>query len=166
MPADCDAFERSLRSVDAESVYAAPGEVARAIEEFVVGDAVGIPDEEWPRPLPASVNWEPTPADLRAAETGVTPVAFAIAEYGSLVVPTSPPANELVSLYVDRHIAVLTESTIVPDMDAAFDRFDDEIPEQYRDAIIATGPSATADMGALVKGAHGPSEVRVVVVEE
>jgi hypothetical protein len=52
------------------------------------------------------------------------------------------------------------------DMDAAFDRLEEEIPEAYGDAIIETGPSATADMGALVTGAHGPSEVCVVVVEE
>jgi len=70
-----------------------------------------------------------------------------------------------VSLFVDRHVAVLDEADVVPNMEAAFERFGAEIPDTYGDAIIATGPSATADMGALVKGAHGPSEVRVVVVE-
>jgi len=30
---------------------------------------------------------------------------------------------------------------------------------------MATGPSATGDMGALVQGVHGPSEVHVIVVE-
>jgi L-lactate dehydrogenase complex protein LldG len=89
-----------------------------------------------------------------------------MADYGSLVLPSSPPANELVSLYVDRHIAVLRESQILPDMEAAFDQLDEDITEAYNDAVIATGPSATADMGALVKGAHGPSEVRTIVVED
>jgi L-lactate dehydrogenase complex protein LldG len=32
--------------------------------------------------------------------------------------------------------------------------------------VFATGPSATADMGELVYGAHGPREVAVLLVEE
>lgn len=156
----------SLASVDVDSVRVERVGLDAAIDEFVVGDAVGIVDESWGDERPESVNWNPTPADLQAAETGVTTAAFAIANYGSLVLTTESPAAELVSLYVDRHVVIVTESDIVPDMDAAFDRLDEEIPESYSDAIIETGPSATADMGALVKGAHGPSKVCVVVVED
>ena len=165
MSTDRVTLEESLASADVASVRVPPSEVGDAITEFVTGEAVGVADEQWDGSLPDSVNWEATPADLRDAETGVSPATFAIAEYGSLILPTSPPECELVSLYVDRHVAVVEETNVVPDMDAAFDRLDSEIPREYRDAIIATGPSATADMGALVKGAHGPSEVRVIVVE-
>lgn len=160
-----DTFRQTLSERGVETVEVPPEEVAAAIEEFLAGDAVGIPDDEWHHPLPPSVDWEPTPAALRSATTGVTPAEFAIADYGSLVLPTAPPACELVSLYVDRHVAVLDRSDVVPDMEAAFDRLDGAIPDDYRDGIIATGPSATADMGELVVGAHGPSEVRLVQVE-
>ncbi|TKX83368.1 hypothetical protein EXE43_24625, partial [Halorubrum sp. SS5] len=34
------------------------------------------------------------------------------------------------------------------------------------DVVFATGPSATADMGGLVHGAHGPKEVHVVLLRE
>lgn len=95
----------------------------------------------------------------------MTSAAFAAADYGSIILPSTDEGSELVSLFVDRHVAVLDEGDVVPDMAAAFERFGDEIPEVYGDAIIATGPSVTADMGALVTGAHGPSEMRVVVVE-
>jgi L-lactate dehydrogenase complex protein LldG len=165
MSTDRESFLDSLAGVDVETRTVEPGAVADAIEEFVVGAAVGIPDDDWERPLAESVNWEPTPAALRAAETGVTAAEFGIADYGSLLLPSSPPANELVSLYVDRHVAVLPATEVLPDMDAAFDRLDDAIPAEYNDGIIATGPSATADMGELVKGAHGPKEVRLVLVE-
>mgnify|MGYP000229825948 CR=1 FL=1 len=164
MSTDRESLEQSLASVDIEAMHVSPGEVAGAIEEFVVGDAVGIAGEAF-EARPETVNWDPTPADLDDAETGITPAAFAVADYGSLILPTSPPACELVSLYVDRHVAVLEASNVVPDMEAAFDRLDEDVPDAYNDAIIATGPSATADMGALVKGAHGPREVRLVVVE-
>ncbi|MEF8775971.1 MAG: LUD domain-containing protein [Haloarculaceae archaeon] len=162
-----DIFRQTLSERGLETVQVTPEEVGTAIEEFVVGDeAVGIPGEDWPDSLPASVDWNPTPAALRSAKTGVTPAEFAIADYGSLVLPTAPPACELVSLYVDRHVAVLDRSDVVPDMKAAFERLDGAIAEDYSDAIIATGPSATADMGELVEGAHGPSEVRLVQVED
>jgi len=165
MSTDREQFEQSLAGVDVDTVHVSPADLAEAIEDFVVGDAVGVADPTWGG-LSQSVTWDPTPAELWAAATGVTPASFAIADYGSLLLPTDPPACELVSLYVDRHVAVVSEHDLLPDMDAAFERLAEEIPETYRDGIIATGPSATADMGALVKGAHGPSEVRVVVLEE
>jgi len=156
----------TLAAVDVESVRVPRADLGAAIEEFAEGATVGVADETWPDPLPASVTWDPTPAALWAATTGVTPAAFAIAEYGSLVLPTSPPAAELVSLYAERHVAVLSAADVVETMEAAIDRLDAAIPDAYRDAIIATGPSATADMGALVKGAHGPRAVRVIVLED
>lgn len=165
MSTEDDTFRQTLSERGVETVVVPPEEVGTAIGEFVVGDAVGIAADGWPDPLPASVDWNPTPAALRSATTGVTPAEFAIADYGSVVLPTAPPACELVSLYVDRHVAVLDRSDVEADMEAAFDRLGGAIPEAYRDAIIATGPSATADMGALVEGAHGPSEVRLVQVE-
>jgi L-lactate dehydrogenase complex protein LldG len=161
-----DALVRSLQDLDVEAIYVPPAERRDAIMDFVVGDVVGIEDEAWTEPLSDEVAWDPTPAALWAADTGVKPAVFAIAEYGSLVLPTESPACELVSLNVDRHVAVVNESDVVPDMEVAFDRFADAIPTAYRDGIIATGPMPTADTGALVNGAHGASEVRVVVVED
>jgi len=71
-----------------------------------------------------------------------------------------------VSLYVDEHVAVVAASDILPDMDATFDRLAEDIRGGTGQAIIATGPSATADMGGLVKGAHGPIDVTVVLLED
>lgn len=166
MSTERDSLVHSLTGVEVEHRFVQPDGVAEAIEAFALDETVGIPAASWERPLTDSVEWEPTPSDLRDARTGVTAAQFAIADYGSIVLPSSPPASELVSLYVDRHIAVLRESQILPDMEAAFDRLDEDITETYNGAVIATGPSATADMGALVKGAHGPSEVRAIVVED
>lgn len=166
MPSEFRSLEQSLASADVESVRVPPDEVAEAIEEFVTGPTVGVSLERDDVAFPDSVTVDPTPATLEAATTGVTSAACAVADYGSLVLPSDSVGSELVSLFVDRHVAVVDEGDVVADMDAAFERFGAEIPDAYGDAIIATGPSATADMGALVKGAHGPSEVRVVVVED
>jgi len=161
-----DSFVASLSGVDVAAETVQPSDLAGAIEDVAVGDAVGIPGSDWPGPLPDAVDWDPTPAALRDAATGVTEAALGIADYGSVVLPTSPPAAELVSLYVDRHVAVLDAADVVPDMESAIDHLAGAVPDRYGDAILATGPSATADMGALVTGAHGPSEVRVVLVED
>ena len=49
---------------------------------------------------------------------------------------------------------------------AAFERLGPTLRNDAVTTILATGPSATADMGALVKGAHGPMEVHVLLVED
>lgn len=129
--------------------------------------AVGVELEEMDVSLSETgVVVDPTPATLKAAKTGVTPASFAIADYGSVVIPGSSTGCELVSLFVDRHVAVVDATDVLPGMEAAFDRFGRDFRERRESGIIATGPSATADMGALVRGAHGPSEVHVVVVED
>lgn len=165
MSTEIDSLGQSLASVDVEMVRAPPDEVGRAIKDLVVEPAVAVPLDRNDVTLPDGIDGDPTPAALRAATTGVTPAAFAVADYGTLVLPSSPAGSEFVSLFVDRHVAVLDENDVAPDMDAAFERFGNDVPDEYGSAILATGPSATADMGALVKGAHGPSEVALVVVE-
>jgi len=112
------------------------------------------------------VTVDPTPVALREATTGVSGAELGVGDYGSVVLSMTDQGSELVSLFVERHVAILHEDDIQPDMDTAVTELDDRFNETGGSAIIATGPSATADMGALVKGAHGPKEVHVIVVEE
>lgn len=112
------------------------------------------------------VTVDPTPAELSEARTGVTAARMAIASYGSILIQSGPDATEAASLFPDRHVAVVRASDVVADMSAAFARLGPALREEPTSAIVATGPSATADMGALVKGAHGPMAVDVVLVEE
>ncbi|PSP55949.1 hypothetical protein BRC73_08695, partial [Halobacteriales archaeon QH_7_66_37] len=114
--------------------------------------------------LPAAVTTDPTPAELSAAATGVTAASLAIADYGSVVLRAGEHGSEPISLFTDHHVAVLHEDDIVPDMESAFAWLGGTLRESRDSAIIATGPSATADMGALVQGAHGPKTVEVLVV--
>jgi L-lactate dehydrogenase complex protein LldG len=115
--------------------------------------------------LPGSVATNPTPSDLEAARTGVTAAQFAIADYGSIGIESTPADEEAASLWPERHVAVLAGSDVVADMERGIERVG-EIARAGGDAVLATGPSATADMGELVLGAHGPREVSVVVLED
>jgi L-lactate dehydrogenase complex protein LldG len=141
-----------------------PGNVQSAIAAVVEPPAVGteLPWEDVS--LPDSVRIDPTVAELEAAVTGVTGAGLAIAEYGSLVLRADSAGSEPISLFNDRHVAVVREGDVVPDMAAAFEWFGEELRETRDSAIVATGPSATADMGSLVQGAHGPKDVEVLVV--
>lgn len=138
--------------------------VADAVAAAIDEPAVGVPLPEGLGELPATVDTDWSPATLRGAATGVTEAALGIADYGSLVLPTTPEGVEPVSLFAERHVAVVDERDIVPGIPGALTQLGD----RFRDGesvIVATGPSATADMGSLVKGAHGPETVHAIIVE-
>ncbi|WP_144926863.1 LUD domain-containing protein [Halorubrum salsamenti] len=161
-----DSLVSTLGTLDVPCEQTTPEAFEEALSPHLRGRSVGVELDGIDASLTRTdVEVDPTPAALKAATTGVTPASFAIGDYGSVVVPESPAGSDLVSLFVDRHVAIVNERDVVPDMEAAFDRFGEAFRERTQSGIIATGPSATADMGELVRGAHGPSEVHVLVVE-
>ncbi|ERG89825.1 MAG: hypothetical protein J07HX5_01997 [halophilic archaeon J07HX5] len=165
------------------TVHKTPADQGSAlIEETVVGTAIGTP-----LPFEAlslgetSVATAFSPAALAAAETGVTPAELAISDYGTISLPGDAAGTELVSLYCRRHVAVVAASDIEPDMQAAYKQLQETVTKQAgqdnaetepqrqtdsRSQVLATGPSATADMGRLVQGVHGPHDVHIVVVTD
>ncbi|MFC6785877.1 lactate utilization protein C [Halobaculum halobium] len=142
----------------------APEEVTATIARLVEAPAVGVA-LPWGLDLPEAVATDPTPADLDAAETGVTAARLAIADYGSVVLESDAAGSEAVSLFPERHVAVVRAGDVVPGMREAIERLGDRLRDGAS-AVLATGPSATADMGDLVIGAHGPRAVEIVLVEE
>jgi L-lactate dehydrogenase complex protein LldG len=166
----CSRFESRLAQLDIP-VTRTDGQSFRShIEDVVEPRAVGVPldetfEDEAFSLADTSVKVDPTPATLETARTGVTAGTVGVADYGSLVLSVTDRASELVSLFVDRHVAVVRESDVVDGMDTAVETIAAEFRETGGSAIVATGPSATADMGELVKGAHGPREVHVVILD-
>lgn len=120
--------------------------------------------------LPDDVTTDFSPSDLEASRTGITYTTSAIASYGTVTIPTDTEGTELVSLYVDCHIGVVAASDLVADMEGAYEGLDEALagadPDTPRSQVLTTGPSATADMGTLVQGVHGPDEVHIVLVED
>ncbi|WP_440765605.1 LutC/YkgG family protein [Natronorubrum sp. DTA7] len=157
-------FEAALADLDVSVTYTDPTEFGQILETLAREPAVGTSLPFSSISLPDWVDDEPTPASLDSATTGITAASFGIADYGSVVLPATPLGAEQVSLFPDLHIPVLREVDIVAGMPTAIDRLGPELREGGS-AIIATGASATADMGSLVKGAHGPKDVHVVVLE-
>jgi L-lactate dehydrogenase complex protein LldG len=159
-----DRFADSASEYDVELTRTTAASLSETLKSVSTMPAVGVPLPWDDCSLPERIPTDPTPAELDAAASGVTAASLAVADYGSVVLEATPGGAEPVSLFPDQHVVVLRAEDIVPDMETAFEWFGDRLRETRGSAIIATGPSATADMGALVKGAHGPKAVHVVVV--
>lgn len=159
-------FEASLAELEVDFFKTDTNKFRGVLNPLLGDSAVGTPLPYDGVSLSDHVNTEPTPADLDAAETGVTAAGCAIADYGSVIIQSNEGGEEPVSLYPETHIAVIAASDVLPDMEAAFSYLADDFRAGNDQAIIATGPSATADMGALVKGVHGPQDVAVILLED
>jgi L-lactate dehydrogenase complex protein LldG len=163
-PDTYDRFADSASEYGIEMTRTTAESLPQTLESVITMPVVGAPLPWDDCSLPEIVPTDPSPAELDAAVTGVSAASLAIADYGSVVLEATPDGAEPVSLFPDQHVVVLREDDIVPDMETAFEWFGERFRDTGGSAIIATGPSATADMGALVKGAHGPKAVHAVVV--
>lgn len=163
-----DALEESLTAQSVPCTRTAVDGLDTVLDEVIDPPAVGapIPVEGVALSERSDVVLDPSPSQLVAARTGVTGASPAIASYGSVVVRSDAEGSEPVSLYPERHVAIVAASDIIKTMREAIDRIGDATREKLSGAVIATGSSATADMGELVYGAHGPTEVHVVVLED
>jgi L-lactate dehydrogenase complex protein LldG len=103
-----------------------------------------------------------TPGEVAAAGAGITGADWGIAESGTLVLASGPQRPRLASLLPAVHLAVLRADRVLPDLAALFACTGD-LPSAF---TFITGPSRSADIGFTpVLGAHGPTEVLVLVVE-
>ncbi|AXR79048.1 LUD domain-containing protein [Natrarchaeobaculum sulfurireducens] len=159
-------FERALEALEVSFTLTLASDASEAIEAALEPPVVGVPLPFDDVSLPATVETAPTSADLVGAQTGITPVRFAIAASGTVAIESTTAGEEPFSLYPERHVAVVAESDVVPDLGAGFDRLERAFAAGDDSVVFATGRSATADMGGLVHGVHGPGEVHVVLLED
>jgi len=100
------------------------------------------------------------PADLFAADAGVTMAQWGIAETGTIVLDADAATARAASLVPPLHVALLPRSRVLPDLDAALAVLPQPVPHAV---TLVTGPSRTADIELqLVVGVHGPRALIVV----
>ena len=107
----------------------------------------------------------PDKEQLKTTRTGVTDAFCGVASTGSVCVSVGAQVNAVVGMLTRKHVVVLAASSIVP-------RPRDVLSDRYlngeglrRSFSYVTGPSATADMGPLVRGVHGPGTLHIIVLE-
>lgn len=116
------------------------------------------------RKLPYVIT-DPVEQQMATVKVGITDAFAGVARTGSICVPVSGTLSGSVSLFTREHIAVLDARTIVPQPRDIFsgDHFSDRTMNQS--FVFITGPSATADMGSLVHGVHGPGKLHIIILE-
>lgn len=160
------AFEDSLTELEVASSRTTSENFGETLNDVLVEPVVGAPLPFESVRLPDSIRTNPTPDELHAAETGVTALGAGIADYGSVIVQSRPGGDEPISLYPPLHVGVLRASDLVPDMPAAISWLEDEFDAGRDTAVLTSGPSATGDMGELVRRVHGPLDVHVITLTD
>ncbi len=168
-----DEFEESARAAAAtvERVARDPQEVAAAIARVAPAGPLAVAD---PLYLPAQLfdacRGIPGACEARTrgamAEciVGITDAFAGVAHSGSVCVCIDHGNAGYLSLLSRFHIAVLPAERIVQRPRDLFrpDCLNGE--GLHRNFVFITGPSATADMGPLVRGVHGPHRLHIMIV--
>ena len=138
-----------------------------------VGDATRIlyaPPQELPAGLfsnfaaDSRVRANATPEEMVNTAAGVTEAFAAVASTGSVCIDVSFERTGIVSLMAPLQVAVVAAETIVPQPRDLFRADVLDGKGLKRDFVFVTGPSATADMGPLVRGVHGPHKLHIIVL--
>ena len=143
---------------------AAVGRIARG--RIAIAEPLDIPAEFFAElhRLPGVVTAR-SKSELATCDVGITDTFAAVARTGSVCVTVDHKYSGAISLLARLHIAVVDARTIVERPGDLFD------PNRFsgkgltRNFVFVTGPSATADMGPLVRGVHGPHKLHVIILE-
>lgn len=156
-----------LRATDGASVAAAVNTVLDTITprpRLVLGDDPRLLNLPWGTVPPI---WDLT----RFADQGSAAMTHAeagVAETGTLVMLTGPHSPATLSFLPETHIVLLDRRDILASFEDAFarisKRYDNEpLPRAIN---LISGASRTGDIGGkIVKGAHGPRRLAVVLYE-
>jgi L-lactate dehydrogenase complex protein LldG len=90
----------------------------------------------------------------------------AIAETGTLMLPSARDRPTTLNLLADTEIVVLRASRLVGAYEEAWDLLRAELGGMPRNVMLVTGPSRSADIEQTLElGAHGPRRLHVVLVD-
>jgi L-lactate dehydrogenase complex protein LldG len=107
----------------------------------------------------------PEDDQLVTADAGVTEAFAGVASTGSVCVALGRPLVSATSLLMPLNIVLLARERIVARPRDLFDPDCLKGEGLKRNLVFITGPSATADMGPLVHGVHGPHRLLVLLLE-
>lgn len=107
---------------------------------------------------------EPTKEQLKSTRAGITDAFCGVASTGSVCVSVSRSFAVPVSMLTRSLIVVIDSKAIIPRPRDAFSTHFLGGIGLHRSFSFITGPSATADMGPLVRGVHGPGELHIIVL--
>ena len=105
----------------------------------------------------------PSLQQLAGSPLGIGEAFAGVARTGSVCISLDSPLLGVEGLIPYEHLVLLDAKNIVSRPN---DIFSLEHARLLNNGwVFVTGPSATADMGELVKGAHGPAKLHIVILQ-
>ena len=163
-------IEREFGTVDR---LPEPGAVPAALATYLAAHNLPPQGVMAPHPELQAIPWSERPMlrlrEGRAEASDLVSVqhAFAaIAETGTLMLPSAPERPTTLNLLPDTAVVVLRSSRVVGAYEEAWDllRLNGAIP---RNVMLVTGPSRSADIEQTLElGAHGPRRLHVLLIED
>jgi L-lactate dehydrogenase complex protein LldG len=169
-----DSFEANAKesAAQVERVNPSSGAVRAAVlralgssTSIVLGPQEFLPDDTLGelRDLPGIIS-QPSDEQLSTADAGVSAAFAGVASSGSVCIAMGAPLATAASLLMPLHIVLLSPDRIVSRPRDLFDPLCLDGEGLRRDLVFITGPSATADMGPLVWGVHGPHRLHILLL--
>lgn len=122
-------------------------------------------------PALGELDWSKLPNQARLGAPagddliGISGVACAVAETGTLVFASKADEPASTHLLPETHIAIVRDDQVVHTMEEAFEMLRKEGRIMPRALNFVSGPSRTADIEqTIVLGAHGPYRVHLILV--
>ncbi len=167
----CINAERSAATVervraDGESVHSALLRATAGAGNVLLAPPISLPPglldgfrEE------SNVIAAPSGEELKTVRTGVTEAFCGVASTGSVCVSLAEGMAGPISMLTRMHIVLLDARTIVPrPRDLFSPQGGHAVASRSGSFTFITGPSATADMGPLVRGVHGPGRLHIMIL--
>jgi L-lactate dehydrogenase complex protein LldG len=127
-----------------------------------------------PHPELQAIDWSTRPLlEIRMGRAegddmvSVQHAFAAIAETGTLMLPSAPVRPTTLNILPDTEVVVLRASRVVGAYEEAWDLLRSEIGAMPRNVMLVTGPSRSADIEQTLElGAHGPRRLHIVLIED
>jgi L-lactate dehydrogenase complex protein LldG len=170
-----DLFVRNLeKEFGTVTRVAAPEAVPEAVADYLAAQNLPSTLAMAPHPELKAIPWQLRPLleirEGRAHATDAVSVQHgyaAIAETGTMMLPSAPERPTTLNLLADTEIVVLRASRIVGAYEDAWDTLRAELAGMPRNVMLVTGPSRSADIEQTLElGAHGPRRLHVVLIED
>lgn len=113
----------------------------------------------------AGVPFESDEESIQKLNVGITGCEFLISRLGSIMV--SSKFSRRLNVYPEVHVVIAYVHQLVDDLKDAFEALQEKYSGKLPSLLsVITGPSRTADIEkTLVRGAHGPRELYVILIE-
>lgn len=161
---------QGTEAIEIENLASLPETVAALLRSLGPAPTLAIGDDEkfaalsWPRGL-APKPWSPDQT-LGDGTAALSHARAAVAETGTLVLASAAANPASLAFLPELHIVAVDRATVI----AAFEDAFGMLTARYgttrfpRSVNLISGPSRTGDIGGrIVKGAHGPRRLAVVL---